>query len=103
MYGPKPSGHWTKHDKKHGPGYRGMIPGRRYVVLRAFRDYDGDMHAPGEAWVFLGSAFLPYEEGLSLFVSLDGKQEWHIRMQRLEQEQGPVLDAWEEFVGADPG
>src|SRR5690606_15598829 len=45
--------------------------GHRYRVIRGFRDFDGDEHPPGERWIFHGSSFLPYDDGLSLFVSID--------------------------------
>ena len=39
-------------------------------------------------WTFLRSAFVPYHSGLSWFVSCDGAQETHIRMQSTPEEQG---------------
>jgi len=72
-------------------------------VAKAFRDFDGDDHPEGERWIFLGHNFLPYDEGLSLFVSLDGRQEWHIRMHRTPEDQGPVVDALGEYVVPDAG
>ena len=33
----------------------------RYEVVRAFTDYDGDEHPPGESWTYLGYNFVPYE------------------------------------------
>lgn len=65
----------------------------RYRVATAFRDFDGDEHAVGEAWTFVGYSFLPHDDGLSLFVSVDGRDEWHIRMQWRPEAQGPVLDS----------
>jgi hypothetical protein len=45
--------------------------GCRFVVAEAFTDYDGDVHPAGESWTFLTHNFLPYDDGLSLIVSLD--------------------------------
>ncbi|MCB8879676.1 DUF3601 domain-containing protein [Acidisoma cellulosilytica] len=78
-----------------------MIPGCRYAVIQPFKDYDGGCHAIGERWVFLGANFLPYEDGRSLFVSLDGQREWHIRLQSRPEAQGPILDQWDRFVRLD--
>jgi len=68
-----------------------LHPGHSYRVTQAFRDYDGTIHPLGEQWTYLGYNFLPYDDGLSLFVSLDGEQEWHIRMQLRPEEQGPIV------------
>jgi len=78
-----------------------LVAGRQYRVLEPFKDHDGDVHPAGETWVFLGYAFAPYDDGLSLFVSTDGDQEWHIRMQCRPEQQGPTLDALSEYL-AEP-
>ncbi len=96
MYGPLPEGTYRG---KH-PGFRLLNPGGRYRVIREFWDYDGDPHPAGEEWFFLGSGFLPYEEGLSLFVSLDGREEWHVRLRWTDEEQGGVIDHLEEYLRA---
>jgi len=54
----------------------------------------------GEEWTFLGHSFLPHEDGMSFFVSLDGQQEWLIRLQWLPEQQGAVLDSIGEYVRA---
>lgn len=101
MYGPCPPGHWMSRlaPSRFGP----LKPGRRYQVVRAFDDYDRVRHEPGETWTFLGHNFLPYDDGLSLFVSLDGKQEWHIRMQWRDEEQGEVIGNLGDYVQPLPG
>lgn len=75
-----------------------MRPGARYEVVQAFTDYDGDLHAVGEHWTFLTSSFAPYEDGLGLFVSLDGVREWQIRMCWRPGDQGAVIDALQSHV-----
>ena len=93
---------WGPYPKRDGAGvqswFAGMRAGRRYEVVRAFTDFDGGEHPVGESWTFLGASFLPYDDGQSLFVSLDGEREWHIRMQWREEEQGAVLDHWDGYV-----
>ena len=81
------------------PSHDFLEAGRRYRVLREFADFDGDAHYPGEEWAFLGASFLPHDDGLSLFVSLDGVQEWQIRMQWRAEAQGAVLDTLRAYVG----
>jgi len=79
--------------------FKHLVPGHDYVVVRAFTDYDHGQHAEGERWTFIGSSFLPYDDGLSLFVTINGERR-HIRMQWRDEEQGPVIDALREYVQA---
>jgi hypothetical protein len=74
-----------------------LIPGRDYVVVQAFRDFDRQEHPVGECWTFIGSSFLPYDDGLSLFVVIAGQRE-QIRMQWRDEEQGPIIDHLEHYV-----
>lgn len=96
MHGPFPAGRWTRHIAPAPFGH--LVPGRRYRVIRAFRDYGGVDHEQGESWTFLGSNFAPYDDGLSLFVSLDGTSEWHIRLRWTAEDQGAVIDALEDHL-----
>jgi hypothetical protein len=90
MFGPFPAGQWMASvaPRDFGP----LQVGARYEVVEPFVDHDRVTHEAGESWRFLGHNFLPYDDGLSLFVSLDDAQEWHIRMQWRPEEQGPVID-----------
>jgi len=94
--GPYQAGHWTRSALQ--PRQDFLQAGERYRVRRAFTDFDGDAHPRGEEWTFLGSSFLPHEDGLSLFVSLDGAREWQIRMQWRPETQGKILDALATYV-----
>ena len=101
MYGPYPKGYWTSHSAPNcGRAYDVLTAGTRYRVVREFADYDRQVHAVGEEWVFLGYSYQRHDEGLSLFVSYDGEQEWHIPMQLGASEQGPVVDYLSEYVCA---
>jgi len=93
-----PKGAYTKHGVGHG--FAHMAPGKRYRVVKAFKDFDGGIHPIGEEWTYIGTAFLPYDDGRSIFVSVDGEREWHIRMQDREEEQRGILDALHEYVAA---
>jgi hypothetical protein len=77
-----------------------LEPGRRYRVIKAFVDHDRDAHPVGEEWTFLRSAFVPYHSGMSWFVSFDGAQETHIRLQAIPEEQGEILDNLAEYLVA---
>jgi Domain of unknown function (DUF3601) len=82
------------------PSHDFLEAGRRYRVSREFRDFDGDAHPPGEEWTFLGASFLPHDDGLSLFVSLDGVREWQIRLQWRVGSQAEILDSLASYVAA---
>ncbi|QDU64728.1 hypothetical protein Pan216_56200 [Planctomycetes bacterium Pan216] len=85
------NGHWTSHSSPlQSDDYRRS--GKRYRVAKEFVDFDGDRHPVDERWLFLGSPFLPYDDGLSLFVSVDGTREWHIRLQQREETQKEIIE-----------
>ena len=95
MYGPERKGKWSSNcKKKHGH----LVAGRKYIVVREFQDFERDAHPVGEAWTFIGYSFSPYDDGLSLFVSLDDEHEWQIRMQWRPEEQGAIIDTLESYV-----
>jgi hypothetical protein len=98
MYGPQEIGHWSRGGALQDR-YAFLVAGRRYRVTREFADFDGDSHAVGEEWTFLGASFLPHDDGLSLFVSLDGSREWQIRMQLDPDAQGRIVRALSDYVG----
>jgi hypothetical protein len=53
-----------------------------------------------ELLLALRSAFAPYHSGMSWFVSIDGTQETHIRMQSTPEEQGYILSNLAEYLVA---
>ena len=91
-----PQGTYTAHGVGHAWGM--FEPGRRYRVIRAFPDFDNDQHPVGEEWTYLGTAFLPYDDGRSIFVSADGAREWHIRMQDRAEAQRDILDNLASYI-----
>lgn len=74
-----------------------LWPERAYVVAQPFRDFDGQEHPVGETWVFVGSSFLPYDDGLSLFVTIEG-QPRQIRMQWRPEQQGLIINNLESYL-----
>jgi len=98
MTDPMPQGHWRAAWEHSRPEFCGLLRGQWYRVVRAFHDFDGDEHPVGETWVFLGHNFLPYHDGLSLFVSIDGHREWHIRLRWTAEDQGPIIDSLQEYL-----
>lgn len=99
MFGPELLGHWSSAKAQNGGSSHGHLhAGKKYSVIKLFADHDQVQHPVGEFWLFMGSSFLPYDDGLSLFVSLDGAHEWPIRMQWREEVQGAILDSFEEYM-----
>ncbi|MGI4872987.1 MAG: DUF3601 domain-containing protein [Janthinobacterium lividum] len=76
-----------------------LIPKQRYQVVREFVDYDGIRHPVGETWVFEGTNFLPYEDGLTLHVSLHGLPQVYRLQWRLE-EQAAIIEDFTDYVVA---
>jgi hypothetical protein len=50
-----------------------LIQGKTYLVIADFVDYDGLAHKVGENWSFVGHDFLPYDDGLTIYIVRDGK------------------------------
>ncbi|AMR26008.1 hypothetical protein A0257_02090 [Hymenobacter psoromatis] len=76
-----------------------LTPGQRYRVVQEFVDYDGQAHPVGETWVFEGTNFVPYEDGLTLHVSASG---WPVvyRLQWRPEEQAALIENFTNFVVA---
>ena len=82
-------------------GFKHLVPGRRYVVSRAFTDYDWRLHPQGERWTFLKAGFVPYHDGLTLEVQPAAGGVWQIRLQWQPGSQGDILDNLEHYLAAD--
>ena len=74
-----------------------LVPGQTYRIVRAFTDYDGVPHPVGETWRFVSKSFLPYEDGLTLFVEQEGKNR-PFRMQWRAETQGQIIDEFFDYV-----
>lgn len=101
MTGPFPKGSYTGYILPHKRLSWGHLePGRKYTVSREFLDFDKDTHPVGESWTFLGYSYHHMDEGLSLFVSIDGEQEWYLPLQNGADQQGEVMDYLEQYIKA---
>ncbi len=74
-----------------------LVSGQTYRVIAPFTDYDGIIHPVGESWRFVKKNFLPYEDGLSLFIERNG-QNVSFRLQWREETQGELIDNFSDFV-----
>jgi hypothetical protein len=78
--------------------YHFLCAGMRYRVVRSFTDFDGEPHPVGEEWIFVRTSFLPYDDGLSVFVEDESGQQRQIRMQWRDEAQGPVIDRLSDYL-----
>jgi hypothetical protein len=85
----------TRHTRTMSPTL--LQQGRRYRVIEPFIDFDGQLHPIGETWTFLGTSFLPYDDGLSVFVDRAG-QKRQIRLQWREEAQGEIIDHLDRYL-----
>ncbi len=69
-----------------------LVPGQRYRVIAPFTDFDGAVHSIGEQWYFIGSNFLPYDDGQSIFVADSERFEWHIRLCWTPDQQAHICE-----------
>ncbi|MBK7454213.1 MAG: DUF3601 domain-containing protein [Anaerolineales bacterium] len=74
-----------------------LIRGQNYIVKTTFEDYDGAIHRIGEQWRFIEKDFLPYDEGLSLFVEMN-EQKVQIRLQWRDETQGKIINNFSNYV-----
>jgi hypothetical protein len=74
-----------------------LTPKQAYRVITEFKDYDGIIHPVGESWNFVQKNFLPYEDGLSIFIERDG-QNISFRLQWREEAQGEIIDNFSDYV-----
>ncbi|MBK7883298.1 MAG: DUF3601 domain-containing protein [Chitinophagaceae bacterium] len=68
-----------------------LVPGKKYKVIKEFTDFDRQLHPVGETWLFVGTNFLPYDDGLTLHVNKDGKNIAY-RLRWLDSDQGYIID-----------
>lgn len=74
-----------------------LTPGKQYRVVVAFVDFDGMAHPMGESWRFMARNFLPYDDGLTLYVERDGR-EVSLRLQWRPETQASIIDHFSDFV-----
>ncbi|MCE3290499.1 MAG: hypothetical protein K0R83_2511 [Caulobacter sp.] len=78
-------------------GFTHLVQGRTYRVAQPFTDFDHRAHAVGDVWTYSSESFLPYDDGLSLFVSINGEDQ-QIRMCLHPEEQGPLIQDFAAYL-----
>jgi len=76
--------------------FKHLIHDKRYTIVKAFTDYDGKPYRPGRIYTFLGSDFLPYEDGLTLRFKQAG-QAIAIRLQWQKEAQMEIIESLEDY------
>jgi len=74
-----------------------LVPGQNYQVVAPFADYDRDLHPLGERWRFVKKSFLPYEDGLTLWVEKD-KRLISFRLQWYAETQAQIIEHFSDYV-----
>lgn len=74
-----------------------LIPGQQYAVIKSFTDFDSIVHEVGETWIYQGTNFLPYDDGLTLHVVVNNKEAVY-RLQWREEEQGQIIEHFRDYV-----
>ena len=74
-----------------------LIPGKTYRVIREFTDYNGLPHALDETWRFISHNFVPYYDGLTLYVERDGRTV-PIQLQWSPEAQGHIVSEFSDYV-----
>ena len=74
-----------------------LVAGRTYRVTTAFEDYDGGLHEVGETWRYVAHNFVPYDDGLTLYVERDGRER-SLRLQWRPETQGHIVSVFSDYV-----
>ena len=80
-------------DKK----YDHLQSGGKYTIVKSFKDYDNYSYEEGNEIEFIGSNFVPYEDGLSLFVKYK-QREKQIRLQLRPEAQQEIAHNLKEYL-----
>lgn len=74
-----------------------LIFGQEYLVVKPFVDYDGFIHGIGETWIYQGTGFLPYDDGLTLHVLKDNMAVVY-RLQWRKEAQADIIENFKDYV-----
>ncbi len=72
--------------------------GRRYRVIHAFQDTDGDKHPVGEEWTLVSTGFNKFDNELDLRIRDDVGSDWIISLGWDRDRQQEILEDWSTYV-----
>jgi len=73
-----------------------LLQGQQYTVIKPFIDYD-NVHEAGETWIYTGTNFLPYEDGLTLHVLKNGVEAVY-RLQWRKEAQAEIIENFKDYI-----
>jgi hypothetical protein len=76
--------------------FKHLLPRQRYKIVKVFVDFDGLEHQPGRLLTFIGSSFLPHDDGLTLYFEYIGEQ-ISFRLQWREEAQAVIIENLENY------
>ncbi len=71
--------------------------GKKYAVIKPFIDFDKIQHTVGEIWLYDRKEFLPYSDGLTIYVFVKGKIV-SFRFQDDENQQKEILNNFQDYM-----
>lgn len=74
-----------------------LILNQTYIVIKPFTDYDGIVHGIGESWIYKGTNFLLYDDGLTLHVISNNNSAVY-RLQWRKEEQAEIIENFKDYV-----
>ena len=77
--------------------YDHLKAGRKYSIAMSFRDYDNNPYEEGNVIEFIGSNFVPYEDGLSLFCIYKDREK-QIRLQVRPEAQQEIAHNLQQYL-----
>ena len=83
-------------------GYRVLLPGVEYEVIKTFEDNEGRRHPEGENWTFLGWRPTREHSGLAMYVKNVAGEVFYFRLLSLKKEQSIVFSCFENYVVGNP-
>ena len=76
--------------------FKHLIPRKLFTIVKPFVDYDGIIHQKGGVYTFVGSDFLPYDDGLTLRFTSEGSAVT-FRLQWRAETQMEIIENLEDY------
>lgn len=103
MVGPHPPGTFKPTVPKSAWETGRVVRGKRYRVIRTFKDGDGDEHPVGEDWVFLMEMFNRFDDEVNLCVQSPSGEEWRIPLVWRPEAQQEIIEDFARYVSPVEG
>lgn len=74
-----------------------LVKGASYQVIKSFTDYDNNIHQVGEVWIYLGTNYHFYDNGLTLYV-IENNENKVYRLQDRDFAQQEVINNFNDYI-----